>query len=151
MAIKLKLDGFDELIRQLEKAGRDADGEGMKCAKECAQILDAELRKQMVETDRDTSGMNRQSSLAQRMPPPQVKNEHGLIKAEVGFKKDTYNPNNPSDAYKAIFLNYGTPRRTKHGKVEGRNFVKKAQKIAKPKMKNAVEKAMDNIVKELKS
>ena len=166
MSITLKLDGFDRLYKALEKAGKNADAEAVKCAQKCADIFDAELRNQIIKTanvkseytyndgenavtvknDRESTQIN----LAHRMPKPRIKNSFGFVRAEVGFEKGNYDPANPSDAYKAIFLNYGTPKRKSHGKIEGRNFRKKAEKVAKPKMKKVIEDTQAELLKELK-
>ena len=165
MSITLKLDGFDQLYKALEKAGKNADAEAVKCAQKCADIFDAELRNQIIKTanvkseytyndgdnavtvknDRESTQMN----LAHRMPKPRIKNSFGFVRAEVGFEKGNYDPSNISDGYKAIFLNYGTPKRKAHGQLEPRNFRKKAERVAKPKMQKVVEDTKTELLKEL--
>ena len=162
MSITLKLDGFDQLYKALEKAGKNADAEAVKCAQKCADIFDAELRNQIIKTasvkseytdangrtvknDRETT----QIALAHRMPKPRIKNSFGFVRAEVGFEKGNYDPSNLSDGYKAVFLNYGTPKRKSHGQLEPRNFRKKAERAAKPKMKKVIEDTRTELLKEL--
>ena len=109
MSIKLKLDGFDELLKEIEKAGGKVDNATKICMDKSAAIMETELKSQMQKADV-------QSDLISRMPPPEVENDFGKFTARVGYKKGAYDPKNPSDGYKVIFLNYGTPHREKHGK-----------------------------------
>lgn len=131
MAIKLDLKGFDEMLRKIEKANGNVDAAAKKCMDKSAQIMQDELKSQMQAADLQ----NTMSRLISRMPSPRVENDHGLWTATVGYEKGAYDPKNPSDAYEVIFINYGTPRRTKHGKVQARGFIAKAKKKAKSKIK----------------
>ena len=146
MAIKLKLDGFDEMIRNIEKAGGSADSAAKKCAEKGADIMEAELKAQMQSAD----AQNTMSRLISRMPRYEIENNHGRITARVGYKKGNYDPQNLSDGYKVVFLNYGTPRRSKHGKVKARGFIDRAKKRAKPKINREQKKTFDEILRGLK-
>ena len=146
MSIKLNLTGFDEMLRKIEKAGGDVDAATKKCMEKAAEIMDDELKAQMQAVDLQ----NTMSRLISRMPSPKVKNDHGLWTAEVGYEKGEYNPKHLSDAYKAIMINYGTPRRTKHGKVKARGFIDKAKKKAKPKIRKEQAKILDEVFRELR-
>ena len=139
MSIKLKLDGFEDLLTQIEKAGGTIDSAATKCLKKSADIMDTELRKQM-------QAANVDSDLANSMPPPEIEVEGNRYTARVGYKKGNYNPDNPSDGYKIVFLNYGTPHRTKHGKVAARGFIKKAKKKATPQIKKAQTETLNKIL-----
>ena len=143
MAIKLKLTGFDELLDKIEKAGGKADKATEQCMKKSAETMDAALRSEMQKS-------NVPSELENAMQPPEVFRDGNVVVAKVGFKKGSYNPKNPSAAYKAIFLNYGTPKRTKHGKVKARGFIQSAKKNARPKIKKQQEETLNDILKELK-
>ena len=118
MAIKLKLEGFDDLLSQIEKAGGTIDGATKKCWQESAQIMHNELTAQMTAANVD-------SELINRMPPPEFESEGNRHTARVGYKKGAYDPNNPSDGYKVVFANYGTPRRSKHGQQPAKRFIEK--------------------------
>ena len=145
MAIKLDLKGFDEMLRKIEKANGNVDAAAKKCMDKSAQIMQDELKSQMQAADLQ----NTMSRLISRMPSPRVENDHGLWTAKVGDEKGAYDPKNPSDAYEVIFINYGTPRRTKHGKVQARGFIAKAKKKAKSKIKKEQEKTLDEILRGL--
>ena len=142
MSIKIKLEGFDELIKQIENAGGTVDRAAESALQQSAQIMDNELRAQL--------NAATESALASKMPKPVIKKESGRYTAEVGFPYAPYHPNNPSDYHKAIFLNYGTPSRTKHGKERARGFVGKAKRRARPKIKKAQEEVLNKILSRLK-
>lgn len=142
MSIKMKLDGFDEYIKAIEKAGGSVDGAVYKCMKDSADIVQEALKAQMRE-----SGVSER--LINAMPPAQVENRHDSVTARVGYKKGTYDPHNLSDGYKAVFLNYGTPHRKKHGKVKKRGFIIKAKTRARTKVKKAQKQAFEDILRGL--
>ena len=135
----LQLKGFEDLLEQIQKAGGSIDKATDSCLRQSAQIMQAELKTQMQAADVD-------SELINSMPPPQITVEGNNYRAEVGYKKGDYDPNNPSDGYKVVFLNYGTPRRTKHGKVAARGFIAKAKKKARPQIKRAQQETLEKIL-----
>lgn len=143
MAIKLKLEGFDDLLKEIEAAGgtiNEAVGGAMR---ESAQIMQSELKSQM-----QSAGVD--SGLINAMPPFEIETSGNRIAARVGYRKGSYNPDNPSDGYKVVFLNYGTPHRQKYGKVVARGFIKKAKRSATPKIKKAQKAAFEKILGRLK-
>ncbi len=142
MSIKIKLEGFDELLSKIEKAGGSIDGAVESCVKQSATIMHNELKTQMQKADVD-------SELISQMPAPTFEKEGNRMTARVGYKKGAYNPRDPSDAYKIIFLNFGTPKRKIHGKVKARGFIKKAKTKARPQIKKQQEQTLDNILKGL--
>lgn len=143
MSIKLQLDGFDELLKKIEKAGGSIDAAAETCLKKSANIMEAELKTQMSKADVDTALIN-------EMPAPTIEKEGNRITARVGYKKGAYNPRNPSTGYKLVFLNYGTPKRKKHGKVKARGFIAKAKKKARPQIKRQQETTLNEILRGLR-
>lgn len=143
MSIKLNLNGFDDMLSQIEKAGGTIDEAAKQCLQTSAQIMHDELTAQM-------TAAKVESGLINRMPPPEVEKEGNRHTARVGYKKGAYDPNNPSDGYKVIFANYGTPRRSKHGQQPEKRFIEKAKKKAKSKIKKAQQKTLDKILGGLK-
>ena len=143
MPITLKLTGFEEMLTAIEKAGGSIDKAANQCMQKSAKLMDEELKAQM-------RSANVKSDLINRMPSPEVEKDGNRYTARVGFVKGEYNPTKPSDAYKAIFLNYGTPRRTKHGQGKARHFIEKAKKKAKPKIKNSQQQTLEEILGGLK-
>lgn len=144
MSIRLKLDGFSDLLKEIEKAGGKSESAAVTCMQKSAQIMDDELKTQMRNSDVP-------KDLIDQMPAPIIENDHGLITARVGYKKGTYDPNNLSDGYKVVFLNYGTPYRKKHGKMRSLGFIQKAKSRAKRKITAEQEKTLNDILKGLKS
>lgn len=143
MPITLKLTGFEEMLTAIEKAGGSIDKAANQCMQKSAKLMDEELKAQM-------RTANVKSDLINRMPSPEVEKDGNRYTARVGFVKGEYNPTKPSDAYKAIFLNYGTPRRTKHGQVKARHFIENAKEKAKSKIENSQQQTLKEILGGLK-
>lgn len=146
MSIQLKLDGFEQLLKEIEKAEGNVEQATKKCLNKSALIMQDELKAQMHKADKQ----GHWGDLIASMPPPKIESDYGEISAHVGWKKGTYNPKSPSDAYKVVFLNYGTPHRQEHGKVKARGFIQKAKKKAKPKIQAQQEQTFKEILKGLK-
>lgn len=143
MSIKIKLEGFDDLLAGIEKAGGTIDRAAKQCLQQSAQIMHDELKKQMTAANVD-------SGLINRMPSPEVESSGNRYTARVGYKKGAYDPNNISDGYKVVFANYGTPRRSKHGQQPEKRFIEKAKKKAKTKIKKSQQETLDEILRGLK-
>lgn len=135
----LQLKGFDVLLEQIQKAGGSIDVAADSCLRQSAQIMQSELKAQM-----QAAGVD--SGLINAMPRPQIEVKNNRYSAAVGYKKGNFDPNNPSDGYKVVFLNYGTPRRTMHGKVAARGFIEKAKKKARPKIKQQQQETFEKIL-----
>ena len=141
MSIKINLTGFDDLLSQIEKAGGKIDKAAEQCLKQSANIMQAELKTQMQNADVD-------SGLINRMPPPQFEKEGNRYAARVGYKKGAYNPNNLSDGYEVVFINFGTPKR-KPTQIKARGFIAKAKKKARPQIKKKQENTLNEILRGL--
>ena len=135
----LQLKGFDDLLEKIQKAGGSIDRAADSCLRQSAQIMQAELKSQMQAADVD-------SNLINSMPPPQIEVNGNRYSAAVGYKKGNFDPSNPSDGYKVVFLNYGTPRRTKHGKVTARGFIQIAKNKARPQIKKQQRETLEKIL-----
>ena len=72
-----------------------------------------------------------------------------MHKVQVGWEMGEYNPQNLSEGFKALFLNFGTPHRSKHGKVKARGFITRAKKKSKKNIKAAQENALNEILRGL--
>lgn len=158
--ITLKLDGFEELMKAVEKAGKNVNDVAEKVATESADIAAAEIA-----TQYKNGGHN---SLADSVTKA-VEIEGNRYKTSVGFVKDDYNPRNLSPFYKAVFLNYGTPKRTvktekvranlydfgfrtlgtNRGKMLPRHFIQNAKKAMSPKIKRKQKEILEAVKKEL--
>ena len=143
MAIRLKLDGFDQLLKDIEQAEGNVDKATENALRQSAVTMQNELKSAMVQ-----AGVAR--DLIGRMPSFEIEKEFGRITARVGYRKGEYNPRNLTDGYKAAFINYGTPRRSKHGQIKERGYIAKAKRRARPKLKAQQEEALKKILARLK-
>ena len=148
MSIKLQLDGFDELLKEIQKAEGNVQSATVHTMRKSADIMQNTLKAEMLKSNVDTRLIN-------SMPASKIQNDYGLITARVGWEKGAYDPKNPSDAYKVIFMNYGTPNRTQHGKIQqgGKvklGFIKRAKNKAKKSIKAQQEETLKEILKGLK-
>lgn len=143
MAIKLKFTGFDDMLKDIEAAQGSMNAAAESALRQGAQILQSELKSEM-------ESANVPKDLINAMPPFEVENLGNTHVARVGYKKGAYNPDDLSDGYKVVFLNYGTPNRTKHGQVTARGFIQKAKRKARPKIKKAQKQALEKILARLK-
>jgi HK97 gp10 family phage protein len=143
MSIRLKIEGFEDLLKSIEDAGGSINKATENALRASAQIMQAELKSEMhlakVPTD-----------LINAMPPPKIETEANRIAARVGYEKGAYDPTNPSDAYLVVFLNYGTPHRSQHGKVRARGFIQKAKKKASKQIKKEQQAVFEKILGRLK-
>lgn len=137
--VTVQISGFEEILTAIKDAGGSIDGAVNSALKQSAQIVQDELKTQM-----QSSGVN--SNLINAMPNFEITQDGNRQVAEVGYKKGAYNPENLSDGYKVVFLNYGTPHRKKHGKIVGKGFIQKAKKKANPKVKKVQKETFDEIL-----
>ena len=135
----LQLKGFDDLLEKIQKAGGSVDAAADSCLRQSAQIMEAELKAQM-----QAAGVD--GNLINRMPPPKITVKNNRYRAAVGYEKGEFDPRDPSDGHKVVFLNYGTPRRTMHGKVAARGFIQAAKKKARPRIKKAQQETLEKIL-----
>lgn len=143
MSIKIKLEGFDGLLKQIEAAGGAIDKAAETCLKKSATIMHNELKNQMQKANVD-------SGLINRMPAPEIEKDGNRYTARVGYKKGAYNAADPSDGYKVVFANFGTPRRSKHGQQPAKGFIKKAKSKASKQIKAEQENTLNEILRGLK-
>lgn len=145
MSIKLKLDGFDELMNEIQKAEGNVQKATEKCMEKSAEVMESTLKAEMQKSNVD-------SSLVNRMPKYTIENDYGEITARVGYKKGSYDPKNISDGYKVVFINYGTPNKIdKDGEphIAKRGFIQRAKNKSKSKIKKTQEQTLKEILKGL--
>ncbi len=137
--ISLKLDGFEEMLKDIEAAGGTINKAVDSTMKQSAQIVQSELKKQM----QGASPKAVDSGLINRMSSS-VKWEGNVCTAEEGYKKGSYNPKKLDDGYKAVFINYGTPRI-----AQPRGLIGKEKKKEKQPVKKAQEQTFKKILERL--
>lgn len=154
---------FNDLLEKIKKANGDIESATWKAcragAREMHDVLEAEASKSGLPTDvtdaliyqadRDSSG-----------------NRYACV---VGWRLGSYDPEDLSAGYKAVFVNYGTPRRTvetegvrvqidgewktldtNRGFIDGTGFIGRAKKKARKKVKQAQEEALNEILSNLR-
>lgn len=147
MSVKLNLQGVENLLDEIRKAEGDVDSAARRCIEKSADIMQNELKSAM---RHPRNGDPVDESLINRMPHYTIENNGSKTTARVGFKPESYNPENPSDYYKALFANYGTPFRKEHGRETARHFVIAAKNSAAKKIKKQQEETLNEILKGLK-
>lgn len=140
--ISVTINGFDELIEQIRKAEGDVDGAIQKAVNAGADVVEQELIAQCNAANVPASITNEITKTVERSG-----NEYRI---KVGWKLGEYNPKNISQGFKALFLNYGTPHRSEHGKIKARGFISKAKKASLKKVKAAQQSALEEITGGLK-
>ena len=142
MSIKLKFDGFEDLLNDIQEAGRTMNSAAEATMRQSAQVMHSTLISEM-----QSAGVD--SDLINTIAAPQIEVEGNIITAKVGFNKGSYNPKDPSDSHKVVFLNYGTPHRKKHGKMAEQGFIQKAKKKAMPKIRKQQKATLEKILSRL--
>ena len=139
---------FDTLLKKIKKAGGDIEAATWDAARkggriyynnlveECkrSNVPDHLINKIRFNCLRDSSG-----------------NRFAVV---VGWLMENYNPNDPADGYKVVFLNYGTPRRetstgADRGYISGRGFIGRAKRKSTKPIKEAQQNFLNDLLKDL--
>lgn len=139
----LQVKGFESLLDKVKTAQGDIVSATTKLANESVDIIYDDLKSSAA-----AAGVPK--SVTDEIKKERAAWQGNICSAGVGWKLGSFDSNNPSQGYKAIFLNYGTPRRSRHGKIQGRFFITRAKKISKRKVKKAQEETVNKIIGELK-
>lgn len=138
---------FDSLLNKIKKAGGDIEKATWDAARKGGRVyyqtLVEECRKSGVPDhliDKIRFNCLRDSSGAR-------------FAVVVGWYMDKYDPTDPSDGYKVVFLNYGTPRRESsrgnRGYIDGRGFIGRAKKKSRKPIKQAQEEFLKSVLGDL--
>lgn len=148
--LKVQLTGFDEMLKNIEKAGGSINKAVDECIRKSADIVDTTLRNEMSKVNADAEDHD----LIKHMDKPEISQYGNNFTAQVGYKLGKYDPKNLSEGYKALFLNYGTPRRKTHQGTPNverpRGYIKKAKRVANPQVKKIQEDTLNKILEDLK-
>lgn len=149
--VNITLKGFEKMLKNISEAGKDADKAADRAISESIKVYDTELH-----TAATSHGVP--ASLTSEIKSAQYK-EGNFYGGRVGWEVGSYDRKNPSAGMKAIFLNYGTVRRqTKRGYNRGaidksdssqRGFIEAAKRAARPKIKKAQKKIIDEVMEDL--
>lgn len=153
---------FTPLLEKIQKAGGDVESATWNAARKGARVMYDELKAEAAKSGVPASVTDAITFQAERDAGG------NRFACKVGWRMGEYDPRNPSVAYKAVFLNYGTPRRTvkadkmrlniggefktlgmNRGYITGRGFIGRAKKKARPKIKKTQEECLHEILKGL--
>lgn len=149
--IKINLKGFEKMLEDLQAAGGNVERAAAETIRESARVVEAELR---AETKADDIPDDIPAEIQAK-----TSSSGDRYEAEVGWELGTYHPADPSAGYKAIFLNYGTVRRTtKAGKNRGeipkrkreQQFIYTAKKKAQPKVRKLQNEMLKKALEDLR-
>jgi HK97 gp10 family phage protein len=158
--IRLNLKGFSKMLDEIQQAGGNVESATEEALRKCAGVVENELR----------------NACNQNNVPGSISSEirtevdwiGNRCSATVGWELGSYNPKNISTGYKAVFLNYGTPKRTvskdgirimlggdwvtegkNRGAIAPRNFIQTAKEASAKQVKKIQKDTLDDILKEL--
>lgn len=157
----LEISGFDDLIQKINNANINSIQAAQQAAKAGANVV-----KNQLISECKTSGVPNKLISSIRI---KEKTSGSSVSEQVGWDVPGYNPRNIADAYKVIFLNYGTPRRTtrkskqraimpdgswvtlgnNRGEITSRDFIKRAKSRSKSKIKKAQIECLKKILREV--
>ena len=150
------------MLEAIKAAGGDVDRATMQAAKECAETMHDELVSEC-----HASGVPSSVSSAIQSDV-NVTGGGNVYEVKAGWKMGNYDPKNPSAGFKAVFLNYGTPKGPRmvkkkshvphggdwattanRGQIVGRGFIQRAKKSAGKNVKKVQKEALQKMLKEL--
>lgn len=150
--LRLALKGFDDMLAAVQKAGGDVDKAARDCMEKSVQVLESNLKKEAQASGADTSTVTHG-----------VTQKGNRISAETGWKLGDYDADNPSEGYRAMFVEFGTGRHSARGKgkdrktaagynrgsTEPRPFMDKARKKSVKQIRAMQQETLQHITKEL--
>lgn len=145
----LVLKGFDKLLEDIQRAHGSIEKATEKGLKAGAEVLTRQY-----EDEAKKSGAT-QDELAALVKSPKPERSGNRFTVDTGFKLGSYNSENPSGGYLAMFRNYGTVKRTtksgaNRGEISATGFIQRAEERASAKVKKAERQALEEILKDLK-
>ena len=154
--------GFADLLEKIQKAEGDIEAATWEAARKGAKVVRDEL---VSECNASGVPSSVSGAIAFKAERDAAGNRYAC---SIGWRMPEYDPRNPSPGHKAVFLNYGTPRRTvksaavklnvngewvtlnpNRGYIDGRGFIGRAKKKARPKVKKMQKEVLEKIIKEL--
>lgn len=152
--IKLQVKGFEDMLAAVQRAGGDIDKAAHTCMERSVRVLESNLIKEAQASGAETSEVFHQ-----------VTAKSNRISAETGWKLGSYDSNNPSEGYRAMFAEFGTGKYSARGKgkdretaagynrgsTEPRPFMAKARKKSAKPIRELQQETLQNIVKELEN
>lgn len=158
--IRLNLKGFEKMLEEIERAGGDIESSTEEAIRKSAACVEDELQKACAQSNVPES--------VSRGIRTDIMWSGNRCMAQVGWELGSYNPHNIGTGYKAIFLNYGTPKRSvreegvrvilgdtwvtegkNRGAIAPRNFIQTAKEASGKQVKKIQQETLKEILKEL--
>lgn len=152
---------YGDLLAKIQKLDGDVEQATWDAARKGARVLYDQLQSECTASGVPASVKDAIAMQAERSA------SGNRFACKVGWRMSPYDPQNLTPAYKAIFLNYGTPRRhakdgvrvqingrwvtlpDNRGYIDGRGFMGRAKKKARPKVKKTQEEVLKTIIEGL--
>ena len=135
--ITLNLDGFDDLLAAVKRAQGSVEKAARECAERSARVLESNLKSEAEASGSDASEVK-----------ADIKQDALKFRVEVGWKLGDYNAENPSQGYRAMFVEYGTGKFSERGKGKDRETAAGANRgstLPSPFMNDARKKSEKSI------
>jgi len=150
--VKLQVKGLEEMLDAVRRAGGDIDKAARQCMEQSVRVLESNLIKEAQASGASTSEVFHQ-----------VTASGNRISGETGWHLGSYDSNNPSEGYEAMFVEFGTGKHSARGKgkdrqtaagynrgsTEPRPFIDKARKKSAKQIRAIQQETLQSIVKEL--
>lgn len=150
--MRLQVKGFDEMLDAIKRAGGDVDKAAKVCMEKSIQVLESNLISEAKASGAETSTVFHK-----------VTSNGNMVAAETGWKLGEYDSNNPSEGYRAMFIEFGTGKSSERGKGKDRQtaagynrgstaprpFLAQARKKSVKAIRAVQQETLQNITKEL--
>lgn len=149
--INVQLKGFDRMLEKIQEAEGNIHESAMKASEAGIQAMHDALKDAVLSSP---VSVDTQVKMLESLRPPVTINYGNLYWSSVGFKMGAYDPKNPSGGYIAVFNEFGTKqRKTKEGqgtgKIPAMNTIIPAIKQARPAIRKAQQKVLDDVLNTL--
>lgn len=154
MSVKLTLNGFDDYIKKLRKAGADVQKVTEEAILKSGAVFNSNLTAQIKKEYRLTAE-TKEAMLEDMKKPEIVYSSDRIVIGEAGIKiGNKIDPKDLSGGFIALFNEYGTiQRKTKQGErrgyLEELEFTRRAIKKSAPKIRKLQKGILEKALKEL--
>lgn len=153
MSIKLQLNGFDDYIKKLRKAGANVQKVTEDAILKSGAVVNTELENQ-IRSESRMSAKTKERILERMIEPTITHSTEDIVSGEAGIRIGSYDPKDLSGGFIALFNEYGTSeRKTKKGERRGSleelQFTQRALRKSTPKIRKLQEGILEKALKEL--
>lgn len=148
----MQVKGFEDMLEAVQKAGGNVDAAARRCMEKSVDVLESNLIREAQASGADTSEVYKGLIF-----------EGNRISAETGWELGSYDSGNPSEGYRAMFIEFGAGKSSARGKgrdretaagynrgsTEPRPFMEKARKKSVKPIKAIQQETLQDMVKEL--